>query len=307
MKALMKVLGAIKDYWFLIALVGSALASVAYMIIFRVTPWDTQQEVKNRKKLVGFHNTAGHSLLEGGQFQLARAEFEAALKLEPTDQRALNGRYVSNLFLAFDAPDWDASAGFGVQDQLTKLVKQPELVPIIKKYLGDLHSRTNQNDKAREYYEAALKLLPDYPDALCELGWFHYSTQPDLERMESYFRNLTRVSPYDFRGFHGLGYALYMRALNEEDAGRRRQLLITAAAQSEIGRDLSVNRWSIIADFGEVARSVNPRLSILFHEYGSELLEDAKLKRVNPRGLVANLLMSPGEVRIKSADEERAW
>jgi hypothetical protein len=68
-----------------------------------------------------------------------------------------------------------------------------------------------------------------------------------------------------------------------------------------------VNRWSIIADFGEVARCVNPRLSIFFHQYGSELLEDLGLKKVNPRVLVARLLINEGEVRIKTPNQKRAW
>jgi hypothetical protein len=298
----------IKEYWFLITVAISGVVSVAYMIIFQVTPWDKQREVKYRRKLVEFHNLAGFSLLEGGYFTLASAEFKAALKLNATNQRALGGQYLSGLFLAFDAPDWDASAGFAVQHELAKLVKQQELSHIVEKYLGDLHYSTNQLGEARSHYEAALSRKPGYPDALSTLGWFHYNVVPDLDRMAGYFLTLTLSSPYDWRGFHGLGYALYMKGLKEQDPDKRKELIVGAARQSDKAKDLSVNRWSIMADFGEVARSVNPQLSLYFHEVSSKLLEDPKLKKVNPASLDAKLLMSTDiTVRIETRDQKRAW
>jgi uncharacterized protein HemY len=145
------------------------------MIFFQVNPWDKQREIKHRRKLVRFHVTVGCLLMEGGHFALANAEFEAALKLKATDEEALNGRYLSSLFLGLESPDWDASAGWAVQDQLTKLIERPGLIHIVEKYLGDLCQRTSQLDEAKGHYEAALRLRPTYPDAL--MPWDGSTTQ----------------------------------------------------------------------------------------------------------------------------------
>ena len=179
------------------------------------------------------------------------------------------------MFLDFETPDWNPAVGLAVQDQLKRLIKQQSLQHVIEKYLGDLHSRTNQVDQAQFHYQQALVLRPDYSDALFALGWFHYNQVPDLERMQTYFERMTKAAPYDYQGFHGLGYALYMRALREENPDHRTQLMASdAAKQSDVGKTLSFNRFNIMVDFGEVARCVDPRLSIYFHSLAIELLED---------------------------------
>jgi tetratricopeptide (TPR) repeat protein len=256
---------------------------------------------------VGFHTLGGVSLLEAGHFKLAKAEFEAALVLAPTNEEALNGRYLADLFLEFESPDWNPAVGLAVQDQLTRLIKQQSLRHVIEKYLGDLYSRTNQFGQAQLHYEKALGLRPEYSDALCALGWFHYTYVPDLERMETYFRRTSEANAYDYRGFHGLGYSLYMRALREESPEQRNQLMHDAAKQSDVAKSLSFQRYNIMVDFGEVSRCVDPRLSLFFHSYAMELLEDPTFTEVNPRGIFATLLQEPGQVLIKGTDQLRAW
>ncbi len=302
-----QLLVIVKDYWFLITVIMSALLSTAYMIIFQVNPWDTQREIKHRRRLVGFHTLGGVSLLEAGHFKLAKAEFEAALVLASTNEEALNGRYLADLFLEFESPDWNPAVGLAIQDQLKRLIKQQSLQHVIEKYLGDLYSRTDQFDQAQLHYEKALGLRPEYSDALCALGWFHYTYVPDLGRMETYFRRTTEANAYDYRGFHGLGYSLYMRALREGNPEHRSELMLEAAKQSDVAKTLSFQRYDILVDFGEVARSVDPRLSLFFHSLAMELLEDPALTAVSPRGLLATLLQEPGQVYIKGADQMRAW
>jgi hypothetical protein len=79
---------------------------------------------------------------------------------------------------------------------------------------------------------------------------------------------MTEVDGRDYRGFHGLGYALYMKAILEPDPERRLVFIVDAAKQSGLAKDLFMNQLNIVVDFGEVARSVNPRLALSFHEYG---------------------------------------
>jgi hypothetical protein len=62
-------------------------------------------------------------------------------------------------------------------------------------------------------------------------------------------------------------------------------------------------------DFGEVARSVDPGLSLFFHKYGKEIMTDPSLLEIgdNPYPLLARLLTSNGEVYIRTKNEKLAW
>jgi len=123
------------------------------------------------------------------------------------------------------------------------------------------------------------------------------------------FRELTRVDPHGYRGFHGLGYALYMKALGEQNADARSSLIREAADQSGAAKDLYYNQLNIVMDFGEVARSVDPELSLFFHNYGKKIINDPLLRDIgdNPYPLLNRLLLSEGEINISSKDEKLSW
>ena len=225
------ILKATKDYWFLITLVASIGLTLAYMVVFRINPWDQQRSVKLRRDRVKFHNAIGYSLVESGRFTEALSEFEESLKLSAEDQTALNGRYLSNLFMSLDSPVSDPAVGIAIQQHLeTNELQREQHLHVIDKYLGDLHTRIGNTEKANEHYEAALKRKPDYPHALYTIGWNLYEEGRDrLDEMEKMFRKITEVSPYDYRGYHGLGYALYMKALDGDLDEEARQSIMREA------------------------------------------------------------------------------
>ena len=311
MKSFINVLHVIKDYWFLITLGLSALASVAYMVIFDVNPWDKQRAAKRRHERVRFQNSVGHTLLEGGHYKEAKGQFEEALKLAPVDQAALQGRYVSQLFLGLNDPDWDPAVGLAIRNHLPALtnLKQAQLPHVVEKYLGDVHQRIGAIILARSYYEKALAIKPEYPDALFALGWMNYSDPTDVDAMERIFREMTKIDGYDYRGFHGLGYALYMKALEEKDIDKRNIALREAAIQSQQAKNLSFSRLNIVVDFGEVARTVDPKLSHYFHQRGREILDDPVLSRSaeNDAAFGRVLLAKAGFVNVISKDQKIAW
>lgn len=305
------VLKATKDYWFLITLVGSVLLTVGYMIMFRVNPWDQQRSAKLKRDRVRFHNGVGYTLLEAGHYKEAQGEFEEALKLAAEDQTALNGKYLTNLFINITSSTADPAIGFAIQHHIseTGALQRDQHLHIIDKYLGDLHARIANVSKANEYYESALQKKPDYPDALYTMGWQYYQHGSDIDGMERMFRKLTEIDPYDYRGYHGLGYALYMKALREPDAAKRDPLMNDAAAQSSKAKDLVFYQLNIVMDFGEVARSVNPELSLAYHNYGKKILSDPVMSETgdNPYPLLARMLTSEGELSIDGKDDKLAW
>jgi len=298
-----------KDYWFLVTLATSLILSLVYMLVFHVTPWDTYRQIEIRRNRVALHDRIGQRFLESGQYELAIAEFNRALALDPLNDVAQAGQYLAQLFLALPQPTWDASIWSAERDELMKLVGTSPVGHVIEKYLGDVEQQINDPDAAAKHWEKALAIKADYPDALYTLGWHHYSTALDARRMETLFRKMTEVDPYDFRGFHGLGYAIYMRAIAapRDEAAK---LMKEAAEQSQHASRLKFQQLNIIADFGEIARSVDPRLSEIFHESALKLLDDpatAKLPQV-VSGLDARLLKNPDvHVYIDTDRERRAW
>ena len=306
------VLGAIKDYWFLITLFMSAVITIAYMLVFRVNPWDAQRSAKLRREQVHFHNSVGSTLLEEGRFKAARMEFEEALKLAPENQTALNGRYLSELFLGFDSPDWDPAIGVAIQNHLAGVgtIEQERVAHVVQKYLGDLHERIGNVDLKASFYEKALTLKPDYADALFAMGWSCYVDRSDPNGMEHAFRKMVNLNVYDYRGLHGLGYALYMKAIREKDARRRVELMADAATQSGSAKNLRVTQLNIVMDFGEIARSGQPDFSLFFHERGKRIVEDPVLSQQgdNEFGLAARLLLGgEGYVSIETKAQKLAW
>jgi tetratricopeptide (TPR) repeat protein len=305
------ILGIVKEYWFLIVFLTSVFAAIAYMIIFRVNPWDAQRSAMLRRQSVKFHNSVGHELLERGRFSAAKSEYEEALKLAAVDQTALNGLYLSDLFLGLDLPDWDPASGLAIQRNLEKMrsIEQGNLAHVMQKYLGDLNYMISNVEVALRYYEKALARKPDYPDALYKIGWFYYSEKSDADGMENAFRRMAKIDLYDYRGLHGLGYALYMKAIREKDETNRAALIADAALQSGLALSLHINQLNIVMDFGEVARSGNPASSLQFHEIGRRIIEDPVRSEIgeNRFTLEANLVVREGKVYLETRKQKLAW
>ena len=306
------ILRVTKDYWFLITLVASFVLTVGYMVFFRVNPWDQQRAAKLRRDRVRFHNGVGYSLLESGHFKDAKTEFEESLKLSDGDQTALNGKYLANLFINLALETTDPAIGFAIQRHISSTadLRSEEHRHIIDKYLGDLHMRISKVSEGVRYYETALKRKPDYPNALYAMGWHYYEVDGNFDGMERMFRRLTDASPHDYRGYHGLGYALYMKALHEPDADRRTAIIYEAANQSSLAKDLVYTQLNIVMDLAEVARSVNPELSVSFHDVGKGIIENAKHYKSgdNPFPVLARLLKQDGRsVTLYTKDEKFSW
>jgi len=308
---LQTVLDTIKDYWFLITLFMSAVITIGYMIVFRVNPWDAQRSAKLRREQVRFHNSVGSTLLDEGRFKAAKSEFDEAIKLVPENQTALNGRYLSELFLGLDSADWDPAVGLAIQRHLAAVgtIEQERIAHVVQKYLGDLHERIGNQDLKVSFWEKALALKPDYADALYALGWSYYSDKEDPDGMEQAFRKMAKINEYDYRGLHGLGYALYMKAIGNKDSRRRIELMADAARQSGSAKNLRVTQLNIVMDFGEIARSEQPDFSLFFHERGRKIVEDPGLSQQgeNAFGLSAQLLLGEGYVVIETKAQKLAW
>jgi tetratricopeptide (TPR) repeat protein len=305
------VIEKLQRYWFLVTVLASLFTWIFYMAVFQVTPWAPFSEAKQRRQLVGFLDRTGYGMLEQGQYQLAKTQFERALKLKESDHAASVGSYMADLFIDLQSQDPNV-ASVAIIQHLTELSSgetRKDFPPIVEKYLGDAYAMRGDAESAQEHYENAISLNPHYLAALDAYGWLSYSQLPDLSRMQQLFTRMTKVDEEDYRGYFGLGYALYMQATKESDPGRRQQLILEAAEQSRRAESLKVVYLNVLGAFGEIARSVNPDLAIALDEAANHFLDDPEIMTLpnNKGGYLTQLLTDQGQVFIRTASEKRAW
>jgi len=303
------ILNSIKEYWFLVTVAISILGSIFYMAVFQVTPFDKYYEIKHKREQVEFHNLIGYSLLEKGHYNEADTEFGKAINLIAIDYNSLNGRYLSKLFLAMESPDWNPAIGLTIQTFVKELktTEDKKLSHVVEKYLGDLNYRIGNHNDAKLHYEQSLSLKHNYIDALFSYGWFCYNVIPDLKKMEQLFTKMTETDTYDCRGFHGLGYALYMQAIKEKDFKYRSKLIAKAFDQSYTAFRLITNQLNLALDFGEIARATNPELAIEFHKWSLNLLDDPVTNRLpfNASIFDIKLLTRNGNISLVTPTDKR--
>jgi hypothetical protein len=152
------------------------------------------------------------------------------------DQTAVNGNTWRIFSSTIGSPVADPAIGFAIHRRITEndSLKREQHLHIIDKYLGDLYMRICDVPKGTRVLSLALTRKTRLSRrAVCRsVGNYYQGGQGDLAEMERMFRKLTEVDPHGYRGFHGLGYALYMKAIVEPDAEKRTALISEASAQS---------------------------------------------------------------------------
>jgi len=320
-----KSLIRIKQYWFLIALILSGLASIFYMIVYDVSPFDKYREVKAQRRRVAFHDANGEALLERGYFKQARVEFQMALDLQPTDREAMDGRYLSDLFLDSGKTGWNQAAGLVTQLHLAATATNDGLdkkfYPVMEKYLGDVSDYIDDYEEADRHYQEALRANPIYMDALFTYAWFVYDELwklPDdkrdvpIAKMKNSFEKMIQVDKFDYRGFDGLGYTLYIQGIRSPDPGARRELLNEAERQSRRASKLGHKQLNALMDFGEIIRSIDPTTALEFHKKAEQLLDPRKLEEIPENRDDLSVVLLTGdqrgrEIRMNDDAERGAW
>ena len=310
----MEFLQFLKDYWFLITLVISAATALLYMLVFHVTPWEKYRETGERKQAVRMHLRLGQSLLDSGQYAAAVQEFDASLELENANPRALEGKRKADLFLNLSALDWKPGEALAYRE----VFSDPRDHNILQ-FMGKLHERIGHTDTAREYFERARNVYKrqhteptaDYFDALLSLGWDAYFCH-ELETMEQHFRRICEIAPYDYRGFHGFGYACYIKAIELAESEPKAAILSLKEGTSALSK---ANRYVpnfvvINMDIGEIARVIDPEFSIASHLAALNCLSDEKLKKLPENiGNVGLRLLGEDQrtICLTEKNDEIAW
>ena len=307
-----KLAKGIKDHLGLVTVLGALIG-----LILAGYEWKEYIDVSRQ---VAYNNEVGLSLLEQGRYERAKRSFEKALLLGGSNRLALQASVLCDLFIDMSSPDWDPAMGWIVRPKLNQLQLEVELQHIASKYWGDLYLKISDEKAAKSQYAKAIDQYTKshnaetgYLDALYYDGWLSYQQKkgPDIERMISRFKNMTRSAPFDYRGFHGLGYAYYMKALSEKDPRTHIDLLIEAGKQSIRATKFRIYQLNVIMDFGEVARARFPSYSLDYHTHASKVLSDPILRNIeaNKGTFQVRLLKDPDKriMWLESEQEKRAW
>jgi tetratricopeptide (TPR) repeat protein len=86
----------------------------------------------------------------------------------------------------------------------------PEKDPVLRNKTGIAYHQLLQLDNARKYYDQAVKLKPDYAEAINNLGTVYYAKK-SYRRAISYYRRALKLSPESASIYSNLGTALFAR------------------------------------------------------------------------------------------------
>ena len=87
---------------------------------------------------------------------------------------------------------------------------EPHKTAVIYNKTGIAYHQLQQLRNAKKYYELALKLQPDYPEALNNIGTVYYANK-SYRRAISYYHKALRISPDSASIYSNLGTALFAR------------------------------------------------------------------------------------------------
>ena len=82
--------------------------------------------------------------------------------------------------------------------------------PVLKNKTGIAYHQLLQLDSARKYYDQAVRLKSDYPEAINNLGTVYYAKK-SYRRAISYYRRALHLSPDSASIYSNLGTALFAR------------------------------------------------------------------------------------------------
>jgi tetratricopeptide (TPR) repeat protein len=310
----MELLAFLKEYWFLITLIISLVTAISYMIVFHVSPWEKYKEISERKEAVAIHLALGQKLLDDGHHQQAAREFELALRLEPANPKALEGKRKADLLLEVDRIEWKPGLALAYIDTF----RNPKDHTILL-FLGRVFERIGETHKALEYYENARTAYRDshagpgldYYAALERMGWMFYM-KGNLDEMERCFTRMKEIAQFDYRGYHGLGYALYMKAyqLAQSEQEGVTQLLTEATNVLYSAAKYVPNFLMITMDIGEVARLIDPNFSIFWRERAMKCIVEEELCRLEENKSDLTVLLfgsNAGDVVVSGKEDKIAW
>lgn len=152
---------------------------------------------------------AGHPVkfkgLVPGIFRACVEDEHKSSQCKSVDLYPPPGTTKARFSVELDAPDWSPQSAqlnvVGTAELAVPEGARREMESCLKE------RQRGRPEKAREHLENALRIHPDYPEALSNLGTLHFQSQ-DLSRALELFESVTRIAPQLYAGWSNLGALL---------------------------------------------------------------------------------------------------
>jgi Flp pilus assembly protein TadD len=211
---------------------------------------------------------AGEASLKRGDYAAAKQAFDEALRYRPNDPRL--ALIIARAWISHNR--WREAV-----DVLEKAAARTRDASIYST-LGLCYHNLNELDRAEEAYLQALKLQPNDPLVLNNLGYMWADQGRNLRTAIKLLEKARQLAPKEAFIMDSLGWAYYRQAVEDLKSGRRKQAekLLTAA------RDLVEK--AVDRNPGEAEQHYH--LGMIYASLGYERDAEAELRRafaVNPK------------------------
>jgi tetratricopeptide (TPR) repeat protein len=161
-------------------------------------------QAQERHDLVAEHLELGNEFLKVQNLSAARAEFKAALNLEPTNPSGHRGLFLASLFEPV-TDEYDAEVA---SKRLEFLLDKDVDNPILLMILGSVYAGSRDYTNAIRYYDYALEEDSELAFAYAGKGQV-FSLQGKSDTAVSLYRQALSLSPGNTFFLNFLGYELY--------------------------------------------------------------------------------------------------
>jgi tetratricopeptide (TPR) repeat protein len=210
--ALTRAIDWVSSHWVVVAFSTSAVVLFLAWAIYDVSLLRPLEELKYRqdtdriqaeqrefaKRMVSRRLTLGKSLLDVGEYEGARHEFDAVQKQEPTNATAQLGLLKAQIYAAMQG-EYNPAV---IERRIRLILDENQNDAHALVFLGDLYAALDP-DRAIEHYERARRLGPDLASAHFGLGVL-YHKKGKLQLAREHLQEATRISAWNPRYLNNL-------------------------------------------------------------------------------------------------------
>lgn len=288
----------------LIGVVGLVIA----LAILHVGPWAVAakiaadyREAQQRGDLIEEHLNLGNRFLGAQELDAARAEFEEALKVEPTNVEAQRGLFRATVFEPIVRRGYDPAIA---QMRLRFLLQQDADDAHAHAFLGDVYMEQFDFAQALEQYRAALKKDNSLAHAYGGAGLAYSFQNMSNDAVEMYRRAL-KFAPSSQIYRNNLAYEFF-RMGRYEESKREYDHVLRSDPSYLLSYNVASNVYRITGDL-ETARR--------YQEYLVRLFADPQIRALERNGswwafrteTQRVTAVDPGAVYLVEYKEKRAY
>jgi tetratricopeptide (TPR) repeat protein len=211
------ILGAIVGWW----LFGISLLQPLERVAFEQKKYRQEEvalELKDR--MAKRHIALADDLLDVGQADSARVEFERALELDPTNADAHYGLMKTRIFIPIDAKEFDLEVS---EKRLQLLLEERPDDPHVLTFLGTIYFYADPG-QAEKYLNRAIEINPNQAATRQALGVL-FDLRGESDKALAEYERAAELSQWNVAIRNNVGYQYLLRGDLDKARGLYEQLI----------------------------------------------------------------------------------